>query len=147
MKTILTFFIAVLMCTTLNAANDTIVSKLENGTVIVTISDECVVKEIHSYRTTEGSTFKHGEWIVFNCSGEIVQRAFFTNNSKSGVWEFKTNEGSLLISYKNGKKNGLSYKKDFQGRIIEAVNYKNGKKIESYSWSEDKGLCIASISK
>lgn len=143
MKKLFTFVIALLIVSTVTAKADTIITKSSDGVIKVTITEDCLTKEIRSYKNVEGVIVKDGEWTTYDCYGNVKDRAFYNNNEKAGTWEIKSEDTTIIIPYKNGKKHGLITKKDSRDRIIEVSNYRNGDKVDAYKWSDEKGLLVS----
>ena len=62
---------------------------------------------------------RHGHWLVYKLSGEILEKGKYKNNAKSGFWW----EGGTYGKYKKGLKHGKWY------AIIATYWYKKGERI------------------
>ncbi|OFY97650.1 MAG: hypothetical protein A3K10_13545 [Bacteroidetes bacterium RIFCSPLOWO2_12_FULL_31_6] len=64
----------------------------------VTYFDNGKIHEAGNFRN-ESNIMKHGEWILFDSTGVIVEKGLYKKGKKHGYWR----EGVIRVKYRNGK--------------------------------------------
>jgi antitoxin component YwqK of YwqJK toxin-antitoxin module len=80
-------------------------------------------------------------------NGNISEVQYYNSDlNRVGIWVHYSQSGQKEseASFKNDKKDGFWKIYDNNNRLSMILEYKNGKRIHSYSWCEEKGLVAMS---
>jgi len=76
--------------------NDTLIYDVNYN--YVTYFDNGKVHEAGNFHD-ESNSLKHGEWILFDSTGVIIEKGIYKKGKKHGYWR----EGVIRIKYRKGK--------------------------------------------
>lgn len=90
----------------------------------VTYYNDGSIKELGNYLIEGKKKIKHGNWIIYDRSSEVVEKGNYNKGVKDGFWTERGGGNACCWSgsYKKGKKDG-----DWFNGVNRVKVYKNGK--------------------
>lgn len=84
--------------TTINGSKYNYVSRYDNGKF----------KELGNFTYKHNTKIKHGCWIIYDESGQLLEKGTYNNNSKTGIWVERGEDNMCCWTgaYKKGTKHG-----------------------------------------
>ena len=66
-----------------------------------------------------------GKWMFFSENGKINQIGYYSSGTRVGQWNsyYYKNQLKSIFFYHKGKKNGMAYGYDVDGKLIEKAFY------------------------
>jgi antitoxin component YwqK of YwqJK toxin-antitoxin module len=86
---------------------------------------------------------RNGKGLYYDVDGSVLAQDEYRYGKKHGIWAQYSEDGKLLCQreYKRDKKHGTWKQFNDDGKMLLATDeYKRGKLIEGWSWSESQGL-------
>ena len=113
---------------------------------IVNDTEIIIKSEYYSSGNIKDQFFKIGSQykvVRYFDNGSIEEIGYYNSISqKTGEWVRYHSDGKLsgVANYKDGLKHGFWKIYNSEGNMIVHLKYNKGKRVESFIWSEDKGI-------